>query len=344
MYFKSKSIAKGLFLDKEYKFSYNTPHDIKVTIKPYEDEHPSFGPNDSICAVNSNLEPNDKIKKIFKCLDNGKIPPESDPNYNWSENGININQKIPEKARIPLKPLPERFKSFIEQVKSEHQKYLNNTVKIIRWRCNQKGFHNPFHSSLYFGTSYSYDNINWKSFPNGVYADIKMHVPLKISDKLKEEIHNFVSNGFNEPIGHELFREAWEQRRSNPRSSLVVGIAAAEIGIKKTIIDLVPDSEWLITNIQSPSIERILREYIPYLKDKSVIKTDILPSDELIGKIKKGVTIRNRTSHIDPPLITYGSLEEILNAIKDLLWILDYYRGFEWALYYVKNKDHFNDC
>jgi hypothetical protein len=56
-----------------------------------------------------------------------------------------------------------------------------------------------------------------------------------------------VEAGDREPVALQLFREAWELKRSNPRSALAIGIAAAEIGVKDLIASLIPNALWLVT-------------------------------------------------------------------------------------------------
>ena len=43
-----------------------------------------------------------------------------------------------------------------------------------------------------------------------------------------------VEAGAEEPLGRQLFREAWSQVGTNPRSGLVIGVTAAEVGLIKT--------------------------------------------------------------------------------------------------------------
>jgi hypothetical protein len=55
-----------------------------------------------------------------------------------------------------------------------------------------------------------------------------------------------------------------------------------------------------------------------------------------LDSIKKGVNIRNQVAHagnVDPSV---DDVEEILIGISDVLWLLDYYSGHEWALAFVR--------
>jgi hypothetical protein len=59
------------------------------------------------------------------------------------------------------------------------------------------------------------------------------------------------------PLGQELLREAWRNLFVHPRSALVIGMAAAETGLKALIVDLVPENSWLIQEVQSPPIVKL---------------------------------------------------------------------------------------
>jgi len=148
-----------------------------------------------------------------------------------------------------------------------------------------------------------------------------------------------MNTGDSEPLGHELFLEAWGLRRENPRSSLIIGLCAAEVGFKQCIGKLAPDAEWLANNLPSPPLDRMLSNYLPLLPAKLRIEGQILkPSGRLRSAIKKGNEARNRTVHAgsEPPKGEF--LEELLLSIRDLLYLLDFYCGFEWALEYIRDE------
>src|SRR5438093_1519542 len=54
------------------------------------------------------------------------------------------------------------------------------------------------------------------------------------------DIAGLAATGSQEPLGHELFREAWNLRIQSPRSSVLVGIAAVEVGVKHFVVGLDP--------------------------------------------------------------------------------------------------------
>jgi hypothetical protein len=83
---------------------------------------------------------------------------------------------------------------------------------------------------------------------------------LTSSEDLKS-LQELITSNIIAPLGHELFSEAWAQRMVNRRSSLVIGIAAAESGFKEFVGKLLPQANWLIQNIQSPPLVKMLVEF-----------------------------------------------------------------------------------
>ena len=69
------------------------------------------------------------------------------------------------------------------------------TVRVLRWRLAQKGLHSP---------SISVEDLR----------------PIRLTANAARDVHVRVSQRGNEPTGHELFREAWEERNHNPEAPL----------------------------------------------------------------------------------------------------------------------------
>ena len=130
-----------------------------------------------------------------------------------------------------------------------------------------------------------------------------------------------------------------EASLANPRSALVIGVAAAELSVKHCISTLVPAAEWLATNLPTPPLVRILAEYFPKLPARcnfgGVVKS---PPTKVLEALKKGVTIRNQLSHAGSTNPSGDVVEPILQAIEDLLWLVDFYSGFEWARDFLRDE------
>lgn len=140
------------------------------------------------------------------------------------------------------------------------------------------------------------------------------------SPKLQDEIEGLIRADANEPLGHELFLEAWQNKNSNPRSALIIGIAAAEVGFKQCVVKLVPGAVWLITECPSPPLTIMLSRYLPSLPVKLKIQGQVVRPPKTIRRaLATGVEARNKTTHAGASLLKGEELEEMLLCVRDLL-------------------------
>jgi len=149
---------------------------------------------------------------------------------------------------------------------------------------------------------------------------------LRIRGPVALTVQEMLNAGVEEPLGHALWREAWDQRHMSPRSAMLLGVAALEVGIKQFISAAVPDSTWLVEEAPSPPIERMLKEYLPRLPPQGKA-----PPDDVLKIVRTAVQARNRVVHSGKANFSYETLEASLATIRDLLWKLDAERGFAWA-------------
>ena len=156
---------------------------------------------------------------------------------------------------------------------------------------------------------------------------------------MKANIEVLLSQEVVEPLGHDLFREAWELRERNPRSALVIGVASLEVGFKNFVAELVPDAEWLVEEAPTPPLVSMLKNYLPKLPAKSTIEGGVLPPPSKVRKsIDEAVRRRNKVAHTSSAALEPEALKEWLLVIQDVLWLLDYYRGFQWASTHIREE------
>jgi hypothetical protein len=139
---------------------------------------------------------------------------------------------------------------------------LLRAVCVLRWRTGTTGHHDPVRNSR--GLHWSDDAQTWKLVPGYLKLQIDYGIlSSKMSDGLRASfMHFLIESGSSEPLAHELFHEAWNQRTDSPRSSLLIAVAAAEVGIKSLVSELVPNTKWLAFNAPTPPLTRMLKEYL----------------------------------------------------------------------------------
>jgi hypothetical protein len=61
-----------------------------------------------------------------------------------------------------------------------------------------------------------------------------------------------------------------------------------------------------------------------------------MPSKTITESLKKGVAMRNKLIHSGRASIDHSKIGHILFAVEDLLWLLDFYKGYAWAFDYIR--------
>lgn len=344
MYFRSiytiKEFHVDLQEDQPIVFNFKSSHNIVVKIKyPTKDEYPSNNDKTVFCVATLQQDTKPEFIKMFESILNNRLPEGSTIPDKSSHHREYINEDgfIDSKFAIPSELLPMPFQEYSKTIFNELGNYIKQTILTIRWRYNiPEQSHNPFAS---LKQEWSFDGQQWQTMPYSWHVSMNHFSYLNQSVILHEEVKNLVNEGINEPLAHELFREAWKQIHINPRSSLIVGIASAETGFKNLVSELVPNAKWLISEIQSPPLKRMIKEYLPLLPIKNKIGSrNILFPEKLVGVLDKGVSQRNNIVHGKNSKIEIGNLVILLNTIQDFLWALDYYRGNTWAVNYISEK------
>jgi hypothetical protein len=331
MFFKLEYTVRGLWLPAEAKlsFDFGNPHNRKVEFRCPSEQEQSQGHStrDCVCTASSAYEPNPKVAAIFSQIDANQFPTGEDSNLEYpNDKGTRV--RLP-----PLANFTENFRSFVESANAELSDIAIRTISVLHWRANVPG---PFRRISTRGTRWSMDEVFWHPMPCNTQALLQVFRPIDDIHLYQAPVRELVANGGSEPIYHDLFREAWDHVSLKPRSALAIGIAACEIATKHCISTLVPDAEWLVTNLQSPPLLKMLVEYLPTLPGKCDFNGNIKPPPKhVIDDLKDGVSIRNSLVHAgaDP---TAAKVASILCSVRDVLWMVDYYCGSEWALDYLR--------
>lgn len=142
----------------------------------------------------------------------------------------------------------------------------------------------------------------------------------------------WANQAVDEPLGHELQNEAELLVERAPRSALLMATAAVEVGVKDHIGRVAPPTEWLLREVPSPPVAKLLKKYIPLLHSGNpniviwnklkglfnIVENDIVPA-------------RNKLSHTGAR-IKADDVRAYVKLTRDILYLLDYLEGHEWAL------------
>jgi len=253
-----------------------------------------------------------------------------------SESVVRVLESFANPARpFRFEDLPKEFREFSNSLDRELNQLASESVALVRWRFGLAGGHRAI--SGFKGIFWRSGDGTWARVPIqiGMVANIERTV--LFSERALETVRRIWTGSNKEPVGHELWREAWAIQESAPRSALLIGVAALEVGVKEWIAQEIPETSWLMSEIPSPPAVRMLNEYAPKLLTLKgrPDRARQLPKD-LVTRLAKGVKLRNDIAHAGAKVFASADLREFLYTVRDALYLLDSFAGRDWALDHVR--------
>jgi len=219
----------------------------------------------------------------------------------------------------------------VGEVYRELSMIVLRTLRLARWRANcTKSGPNPIQSAIEF--SWSVDGTEWKRVADNLRFQLEFSVLPRWTNEAEEFVRAGVLGDLDEPLAHELLREAATNRKENPRSSLVLAVVAAEVGFKQFASKSFPDADWILEKLPSPPLDKMLQAF-PWSK-LDVHINDKVPRipDSIQNELKKAVLLRNQIVHSGVHTkLKVETVDSVLIAVRDLLYFLDALRGHTWA-------------
>lgn len=222
---------------------------------------------------------------------------------------------------------------------------VHQVVNTLRWRFAMRGSTHPL---INLELSYSFDGQHWGYISNEthyrLWEDVGAPHSYYIGKDAYDEARCLIEDRKFEPIGHDVFREAWSLRWDNPRSALIIGVVAIEVGTKRCIATLDSASEQSMRDDKTPLIN-LLQERLPGLLANRPGIAELAPSEEVIATVQEGARARNALVHRFPgdpkydramSQLTGPRIDELLSTVADLLWLYDFYVGHSWAKQFVR--------
>lgn len=231
-------------------------------------------------------------------------------------------------------------KEAVRQLSDEMFDRISRTLRLLRWRTGSMGAPNPIRMGTVDYFVWSVDGTSWKLVADSINAVLRFKISQLGSGPSSEDM-DFIQKGIienlNEPLGHELLREASVNQQSNPRSSLILAVAAAEVGFKHFSSKVLPATSWLHGLPSAPLVDML--NSFPWSEIGVLIsgKVPVVP-EMLIANLKKAVTLRNAIVHSGGANFSYDSLDSILSSVREFLYFLDSLqgKGQAWAMRFIR--------
>ncbi len=227
---------------------------------------------------------------------------------------------------------PADIVELIQQVERDLAVEAERFLKLLRWRQN-------FDANSELITSKTlYWRVGEGEYPlapleSGSSPTVSSMFGMHWSEDHSEDLQTlWALRNYVEPLGHTLLREAASLAASSPRSAILIMVAALETAIKVHISNVAKQTAWLMQEVSSPPVHKILRYYVPLIHENSGkdmnFWSKVTPS---IVKVQKLIELRNKVAHTGIIPEEAGSIFDALELVSDFLYLLDVLEGHDWA-------------
>jgi hypothetical protein len=233
-----------------------------------------------------------------------------------------------------LRTPPDVLCDLYEKVTSEMRNATVDFLRVLRWRhvkrfsISVEQLYHPFWRD-------SQDN-QWRRLPAPLPQPdqfLGIEVGMSSPQWFVDEVSKFLQSGRRPSLSFDMVCSARKIATNSPRRSLVEAVQALELGVKETVSCMSPKADWLIAELPSPPISRLIQEYLPRLIESDTTRDAY---SHYVGvrheNLKKVVNIRNRIVH-SPGSLNVDCEHALMacDVCGDLLYIMDYARGESWA-------------
>lgn len=233
-------------------------------------------------------------------------------------------------------------KKFWEEMVEIHRNFDRSAFRFVKslfWRlgvhCGPSTMESEFSEF-----SYSLDARKFEWLPIRFDIHGQPYDPEPPNDKALQEALHFADGSDEPPLHHSLFREAWNRRSSESRVAIVMATAAMESAVKRLVSVLIPGTSWLMENVPSPPMHQILKSFFPTLPVRNGFAGRALaPPKYVLTEVQEIVKCRNKIAHGTGSEVPNDEVLGVwLTAIRDILWLTDYYSGCAWAIEHLSER------
>jgi hypothetical protein len=281
------------------------------------------------------------IREDFECLAEHRLPLRAKP-LEWAKPQVlpggsllcppvdSDAGSLPKYWGVGDRSLPSDTVELLAAARAKGMECIVSAVRFIAWRYFPQGVDTEPHGTLEWSADGGH---TWFALARNMGGGRSWSTPAIPGSANSTDLQTLIDRWREVPVAYSLLWEARTLRSANARLALTV--TALEVGTKAFIGLCVPDADWLLTNLQSPPVFKLLRDYLPQLTPPSgaVDHCNALPGD-ILAVINQAVQARNELLHRGKSF-PRARLRELDHAVHFALRMLDFYSGEAWAEGYL---------
>src|SRR5260370_6427197 len=254
-------------------FEIKGPNDILLSTRPMHPDDDPFGDTRGItCKVRGMFSVAQDEKDFVAALIQRRFTPYKGmplklPYVKHGQEQISADGAMREGFGLPFEAYPAGLRKLSDEVTELFLSVATRFVKLLIWNLQLEAPPKFIQThALYWQIAkgdYSVVGLKRQS------VDAPAPAGITWDERDQADLQLLWDSGADEPLAHELLREAKALSGSSPRSALLILVTAFELGVKAYIMPVAPQTTGLIDTMPSPPIYKLFKDYLPSLHDHS---------------------------------------------------------------------------
>src|ERR1035441_5413489 len=203
---------------------------------------------------------------------------------------------------------------------------IERVLGLIRWRIEDDGLLHDLHCLTY---EYRATTGEWQPLRRGLLRAVLragLFTPITGASAVDQsEVQRLIDAAATEPLAHQIVREAWQQRITNPRSAVVLGAAALEVGYFSRTPAGAP------RNRQRRGASSVVARLQHLVRCSNARRpTDgvrLAFAASLLRSLDQLLSERNAIVHDGKDAPPGERVDDLLRAVRQALWVVDVLNG-----------------
>lgn len=314
--------------------------DLRISVVPTHPDDDPFGDRRGVtCKIRGSFPASQRERDFIAALLDRRFTPYEGmpftlPYAKYGQERIRADGQICEGFGLPFEAYPPGLRKLCDHATQVLFEAVARFLKLVIWRLEidappdfiqSHGLYWRVEEGPYHGVGLKRQESTTRSRV-GITWDEEDHAALQA----------LWDTGAEEPLAHELLREAKTLSDSSPRSALLVLATALEVGVKSYITRVAPQTRGLIDKMPSPPVFRLFRDYLPLLHDSLGRDAPYWRKlNKLFVDCQGLFEARNDLTHGGSVAMERDRLDKYIETASDLLYLLDVVDGHSWAKQYV---------
>jgi hypothetical protein len=270
------------------------------------------------------LKESSKLAGLLRPFEKGLLPNDyvvSAAEHDGSEYARDIAAgSLPQGLILPASTFPAFYGEFLDSLRAPMLRAIDSAFALLRQRCGDPSQPRTDDGRIVLRL----DEGEWFVPPQSGSMRRGIGRTLTYVDlNAVKDVQRMLDGGDDLDVaGHGLFSEAFNAVFMHPRAGFLVAYVALETSLKRFLSSEVPESRWLLAELPSPPVFKLIEHMAVPIADRKGFKDEARALMGLVKQVHNLTTLRNELVHGRQPVLQLEAAKRHIVLMETVFWTL----------------------